>query len=81
MQYKNQSQSDNTKPKLLDQVKTQLRAMHYSKRTEESYVSWIKRYILFNNKIHPNNLGKEHIKNFLNHLVVVRNVSALTGEI
>ena len=78
MQHKNQSQSDTSKPKLLDQVKIQLRSMHYSKRTEESYISWIKRYILFNDKTHPNNLGKEHIRNFLNHLVVERNVAAST---
>ncbi len=78
MQYKNQSQSDKSKPKLLEQVKTQLRSMHYSKRTEESYISWIKRYILFNNKIHPKDLRKEHIRNFLNHLAVDRNVSAST---
>jgi integron integrase len=78
MQYKNQSQNGQAKPKLLDQVKTQMRTMHYSKRTEESYVNWIKRYIVFNNKIHPNNLSKEHIKNFLNYLAVTRNVSAST---
>ena len=78
MQYKNQSQSDNSKPKLLDQVKIQLRSMHYSKRTEESYIGWIKRYILFNNKTHPKDLRKEHIRNFLNHLAVDRNVSAST---
>jgi integron integrase len=78
MQYKNQSQNGQAKPKLLDQVKIHMRTMHYSKRTEESYTNWIKRYIIFNNKIHPNNLGKEHIKNFLNHLAVTRNVSAST---
>jgi integron integrase len=78
MQYKNQSQNGQVKPKLLDQVRTQMRSMHYSRRTEESYTNWIKRYIIFNNKIHPNNLNKEHIKNFLNHLAVARNVSAST---
>jgi integron integrase len=78
MQYKNQSQSDNSKPKLLDQVKTKMRALHYSKRTEESYVNWIKRFIIFNNKTHPEKLGKDEIRKFLNHLAVERNVSAST---
>jgi len=78
MRYKNQSHCVQGKPELLDQVKTHLRSLHYSKRTEESYTNWIKRYIIFNNKIHPNNLDKEHIKNFLNHLAVNRNVSAST---
>jgi len=81
MQYKNQSQNGQPKPKLLDQVKTQLRSMHYSRRTEESYVNWIKRYILYHNKTHPAKLGKDEIRKFLNHLAVERNVSALTVEI
>lgn len=69
------------KPKLLDQVKTHLRAMHYSKRTEESYTSWIKRFIMFNNKIHPSNLGKDEIRKYLNYLAVEKNVSASTQNL
>jgi integron integrase len=78
MQNKNQSQSDKTKPKLLDQVKIKMRALHYSRRTEESYVNWIKRFILFHNKTHPEKLGKDEIRKFLNHLAVEKNVSAST---
>jgi len=78
MQYKNQSQNGQAKPKLLDQVKTHMRSMHYSRRTEESYVNWIKRFILFHNKTHPEKLGKDEIRKFLNYLAVERNVSAST---
>jgi integron integrase len=78
MQYKNQSQNGQTKPKLLDQIKTHMRSAHYSKRTEESYINWIKRFILFHNKTHPEKLGKDEIRKFLNHLAVERNVSAST---
>ena len=66
------------KPKLLEQVKIQLKSLHYSPRTIESYVNWIKRYILFHNKTHPEKLGKDDIRKFVNHLAVDRNVSAST---
>ncbi len=65
-------------PKLLDQVRNTLRANHYSVRTEESYISWIKRFILFNNKIHPDKLGAEAIRNYLNYLAVEKHVSSST---
>jgi integron integrase len=64
--------------KLLDQVRVELRSGHYSIKTEESYISWIKRFIIFNNKIHPDKLGSEAIRNFLNYLAVERKVSAAT---
>jgi len=66
------------KPKLLDQIRITLRANHYSKKTEESYVSWIKQFIIFNNKTHPEKLGKEHIQKFLNYLAIERHVSSST---
>ena len=66
------------KPKLLQQVKIHLRSLHYSKRTEEAYINWIRRYIIFHNKTHPSKLGKDHIRSFLNYLAVNRNVSAST---
>ncbi|MEG8990927.1 phage integrase N-terminal SAM-like domain-containing protein [Ignavibacteria bacterium 4148-Me] len=51
----NTSQSNiANKPKLLDKVRLTLRANHYSRKTEEAYIGWIKRYILFHNKRHPN---------------------------
>lgn len=66
------------KVKLLDQVRITLRANHYSRKTEESYTSWIKQFIIFNNKIHPDKLGPEEIKNFINNLAVSRHVSSST---
>ena len=66
------------RPKLLDSVRTVLRTSHYSKRTEESYISWIKRFILFNNKKHPIEMGEEEVKRFLNYLAVDKHVSAST---
>ena len=66
------------KPKLLDQVRISLRTNHYSRKTEESYTSWIKQFIIFNNKTHPKELNKEHIQNFLNYLAIERHVSSST---
>lgn len=66
------------KPKLLDRVRQQIRARHYSRRTEKSYVGWIRRYILFHNKRHPAEMGEAEISQFLTHLAVERKVSAST---
>jgi integron integrase len=66
------------KLKLLDQVRITLRTNHYSRKTEESYVSWIKRFVLFNNKRHPNELSEGEIKKYLEHLAVKQHVSSST---
>jgi integron integrase len=66
------------KPKLLDQVRSILRVNHYSLRTEESYLHWIRRFILFHGKRHPTDLGEADIDAFLSHLAVEGNVSAST---
>ncbi len=73
-----QSGVRNNSPKLLDRVRAKLRLMHTSIRTEESYVNWIIRYILFHNKKHPQEMGAREIEAFLTHLAVVLNVSAST---
>ena len=65
-------------PRLLDQVRARIRVLHYSIRTEQAYVDWIKRYILFFDKQHPRELSAEHIERFLSHLAVERNVAAST---
>ncbi len=52
-------------PKLLKLVRMMLRAKHYSINTEESYINWIKRFILFNNKKHPIDMGEKEINRFL----------------
>jgi hypothetical protein len=49
------------KPKLLDQVRQAIRARHYSQRTEEAYVAWIKRFIFFHNKRHPVEMGEPEV--------------------
>ena len=67
-----------TPPRLLDQVRDQLRLKHYSLRTEQAYVGWIKRYIIFHGKRHPAEMGKPELEAFLTSLAVQRNVSAST---
>ncbi|HFC30105.1 MAG TPA: integron integrase [Oceanospirillales bacterium] len=64
--------------KLLDQVKLKLQFKHYSPKTVESYVMWIKRFILFNRKKHPKDMGKTEIEAFLSDLARTRNVAAST---
>jgi integron integrase len=65
-------------PKLLDRVRAKLRLLHYAKRTEEAYVDWIKRFIFFHHKRHPQEMGAKEIEAFLQHLVVEGNVAAST---
>jgi hypothetical protein len=62
----------------LDMVRQSIRLKGYSIRTEKSYVSWIKRFILFNGKRHPQDMGKLEIEAFLSNLVLKRNVSSST---
>ncbi len=69
---------NNSKPKLLDEVRAHLRVNHYSKKTEEAYTNWIKQFIIFNDKTHPEKLGSEAIKNYLNYLAEKRKVTAAT---
>jgi integrase len=64
--------------KLLDRVRDMLRVKHYSIRTEKSYLSWIRRFILFHDKRHPNDMGAREIEAFLTHLAVEKNVAAST---
>jgi len=66
------------KKKLLDQVRDACRVKHYSRRTEDTYVDWIKRYILFHKKRHPQDMGVKEIEQFLTHLAVDLNVAAST---
>ena len=64
--------------KLLDQVRDLIRLRQYSIRTEQAYVSWIKRFILFHDKKHPNEMGKSEIEAFLTHLAKNLNVASST---
>ena len=63
---------------LLDQVRDAIRARHYSIRTEEAYIRWIRQYIFFCHKQHPAQLGARDISAFLSHLAVKRNIAAST---
>jgi len=72
------SQSTSKGPRLLDLVRDAIRRKHYSYRTEEAYVFWIKRYVFFTGKRHPRELGKDHVTAFLNHLARGRGVAAAT---
>ena len=65
-------------PKLLDRVREAVRARHYSPRTEEAYVMWSRRFILFQGKKHPSAMGAQEVNAFLTHLVVDGHVSAAT---
>jgi len=71
-------QSDTTPPRLLDRVRAEIRIRHYSIRTEDTYVDWIRRYILFHNKRHPQDMGAAQVNEFLSHLATDRGVSAST---
>jgi len=71
--------SETPKPKkLLDQVSDALRTKHYSFRTEQTYIDWIKRYIIFHNKRHPNEMGETEIRAFLAYLATERKVAVST---
>ena len=65
-------------PKLLDQLREALRLKHYSVKTEKSYVHWGRRFILFHNKRHPQEMGAPEVQAFLNYLAVEQHVSAST---
>jgi integron integrase len=67
-----------SQPKLLDRVRHAIRVRHYSRRTEEAYVHWIRRYIVFQRKTHPSEMGAAEISTFLTWLAVERHVSAST---
>lgn len=64
--------------KLLERMRVVLRTKHYSIRTEDAYLQWAKRYILFQGKRHPSSLGAAEINEFLSYLATARNVSAST---
>ena len=70
--------TDAKKPRLLDQVRDTIRRKHYSIRTEQSYIDWIKRFIFFHNKQHPRELDESHITAFLNFLAVQKKVASST---
>ena len=71
-------QGDTGKPRLLEQVRQSLRLRHYSYRTEEQYLGWVRRFILFHHKRHPKDMGAAEVEAFLNDLAVRGEVAAAT---
>jgi hypothetical protein len=65
-------------PRLLDRVRAALRARHFSRRTEEACVAWIRRYIFFHDKRHPADMGTPEVTRFLTSLAVDRHVAVST---
>ena len=65
-------------PRLLEHVREVIRARHYSLRTEDTYVQWIKRFILFHDKRHPQTMGAAEVQAFLTDLAVTQHVAAST---
>ena len=66
------------KAKFLDQLRTFMRTRRYSRRTEQAYIDWVRRFILFHGKRHPRQLGEDEVVEFLSELAVKRKVSAST---
>lgn len=65
-------------PRLLDQVRVAIRRKHYSLRTEEAYVGWVRRFIRFHELRHPRDLGTAEVRTFLTHRAVENEVAAST---
>ena len=72
------TQGPQRKPKLLDQLREALRSRHYSRRTEQTYCHWVRRFIFFQNVRHPAQMAEPEINAFLTHLAVKQKVSAST---
>lgn len=65
-------------PRLLDRVRETIRIRHYSLRTGQAYIRWIRRFILYHNKRYPDEMGEQEITAFLSYLAVTRQVAAST---
>ena len=65
-------------PRLLDRLREAIRVRHYSRRTEKAYVGWVRRFVLFHDKRHPQEMGRVEVSAFLSHLATQARVSAST---
>ena len=68
----------NVESPFLNSVRRTIRTLHYSIRTEQAYLSWIRQYLLFHNKRHPSGMGVAEVGKFLSYLANERHVSAAT---
>ena len=66
------------KSPFIESIRTELRTRHYSLKTEKTYLYWVRYFIRFHNKVHPEKLTNAEIERFFNHLAVNRRVSAAT---
>ncbi|MCH8486762.1 MAG: integron integrase [Candidatus Cyclonatronum sp.] len=66
------------KPKLLTQLRNEIRTLGYAWSTEKTYVYWVRDFILYHNKKHPSALGHDHVRDYLNHLVNKRSIAPST---
>lgn len=66
------------RPRLLDQVRREIRVRHYSYRTEQQYVAWIRRFIRFHDVRHPSDMAAPEVESFLSHLATDRDVAVAT---
>jgi hypothetical protein len=62
----------------MESIRHVMRTKHYSFQTEKTYLHWVNRFILFNNKQHPKDMGEQEVTNFLTHLAVDRHVTSPT---
>lgn len=76
MSNTNPAEPEPRPPRLLDRVREATRVRHFSIRTEQAYVDWVTRYILFHNKRHPKDMGAAEVSEFLTHLAVERQLAA-----
>lgn len=60
----------------LESIRHVLRTKHYSIQTKKAYLTWIKRFILYHNKRHPEEMGEQEVSQFLSYLAVQRKVTA-----
>ena len=70
--------TDAKRPRLFDLTRESIRRLHYSRRTEQTYLHWIKRFILFSGKRHPRELGAAEVTAFLTDLATTRHVASAT---
>ena len=74
-------ESTDSRPRLLEDVHSVARMRHLSLRTEQAYIQWIRRFILFHQKKHPREMGENEIRKFISHLAVDEAVAASTQTV
>ncbi|HET7456920.1 MAG TPA: integron integrase, partial [Gemmatimonadaceae bacterium] len=72
------SSSHASRPRLLERLRDELRVRHYSARTVEAYVGWVRRFVVHHGRRHPRTMGNREVTEFLTHLAVTDRVSAST---